>query len=363
MLCLATTICAEESKNLIEKDKWVLEGDVWMQESSGGKDYESDFNIRFGKEGGTATQQLDFSVYEQVDVINYSMMAIGCNNIGNNWCDTGTAYDELIVTLNYGEEQFVHNIKLDHADGFTMLEASSIPTGYSTTGSVSIWGKDVGVWNGWYGPVTADHQLSVTYSIPQYDVVLDDPNFLNNITGVQDNIMDVAVTSTTQELPVVQEVQEIIVVDVEVEIPLVQQEMTTNVVEAQQEIELVELEEEIVQVETLSESNDTKQEQEQEQPTTNTKSVRLDNIMANVTIGGVPATELGQVDAYNQVAQAVAISLLTATKIKDTYIADAPFYNQEQLEDATLNDSYTGYVAINRSKINQLMDMQWQRLR
>jgi hypothetical protein len=55
------------------------------------------------------------------------------------------------------------------------------------------------------------------------------------------------------------------------------------------------------------------------------------------------------------------MSLLTATRIEDTYIADAPFYNQEQLEDATLDDSYTGYVAINRSRMNQLVDMQWQR--
>ena len=99
-----------------------------------------------------------------------------------------------------------------------------------------------------------------------------------------------------------------------------------------------------------------KQEQQQER-----KNVRLDTIMANVTIGGVPASELGQVDAYNQVAQAVAMSLLTATRIEDTYITDAPFYNQEQLEDATLDDSYTGYVAINRSRMNQLVDMQWQR--
>jgi hypothetical protein len=110
-----------------------------------------------------------------------------------------------------------------------------------------------------------------------------------------------------------------------------------------------------------------KQPQQQQQPQPQKESsknvTRLNTVMDNVTIGGAPASELGSTDAYNQVAQAVATSLLTATVIKDTYIADAPFYNQEQLEDATLNDSYTGYVAINRSKINQLVDIQWQKLR
>ena len=67
-LCLTTsTYSKETTENLIEKENWVLEGDVYMQETIGNQGYDSSFNIRFGKEGGTATQQLDFSAYEQVD--------------------------------------------------------------------------------------------------------------------------------------------------------------------------------------------------------------------------------------------------------------------------------------------------------
>lgn len=344
MLCLITTTYSEESDNLIVKEAWQLEGDVKIQERgwSGGTQH----NIRFGTEGGTATQQLDFSAYEQIDAINYSMMAIGCNNSPEILDCTGTTYDQLIVTLNYGEEQFIHNISLDNNDGFTLHEAVSVPTGYSTTGSVSIWGRDAGAWAGWYGAVTEAHSLSVTYSIPEYDVVLDDPNFLNNMTGVHDNIMDVAMHH--EPMPQHHEHQQMdtLSVDVELELPPIQhQEMQ------QQKIEVVEMQQELPPL----------AEVKQAEPQQERKNVRLDTIMANVTIGGVPASELGQVDAYNQVAQAVAMSLLTATRIEDTYIADAPFYNQERLEDATLDDSYTGYVAINRSRMNQLVDMQWQR--
>ena len=325
-LCLTTSTYSEETtENLIENENWVLEGDVYMQETIGNQGYDSSFNIRFGKEGGTATQQLDFSAYEQVDAINYRMLAIGCNNEGTQWCHAGTAYDEVIVTLNYGDEQWQHNITLDYLDGFSLHEATSVPTGYSTTGSVSIWARDVGLWNGWYGPVTADHYLSVTHSVPAYDPVLDDPNFLNSITGVQDNIMNVAI----HHEPVPQ-------------------------------IELIATPQpQVLQVE-LKQPQPQQQQQQQPQKESSKNVTRLNTVMDNVTIGGVPASELGSTDAYNQVAQAVAISLLTATVIKDTYIADAPFYNQEQLEDATLSDSYTGYVAINRSRINQLVDMQWQ---
>lgn len=357
-LCLATTICAEESENLIQKDNWVLRGDVWMQESSGGKDYQSDFNIRFGAEGGTATQDLDFSAYEQVDAFNYSMLAIGCNNSGNSWCDTGTGYDELIVTLNYGDEQWVHNIKLDYADGFTLHEATSIPTGYSTTGSVSIWGKDVGVWPGWYGPVTADHTFTVTYSVPQYDVVLDTPGFLDNVTGTQDNIMDIAVSHDDAML----QQQDLSVPDVAdaVEIDM-QMDMAMDTQEVQVELEIQEPEAK-VEMEVEAEV-EIEIEQPQESDLQEQRSTRLDTIMDNVTIGGVPAADLGQVDAYNQVAQAVAISLLTAPRIKDTYIEDAPFYKQAQLKDGSLNKSYTGYAARSNSVINRMVDMQWQRLR
>ena len=388
-LCLATTICAEESENLIQKDNWVLDGDVWMQESSGGKDYQSDFNIRFGAEGGTATQDLDFSAYEQVDAFNYSMMAIGCNNSGNSWCDTGTGYDELIVTLNYGDEQWVHNITLDYADGFTLHEATSIPTGYSTTGSVSIWGKDVGVWPGWYGPVTADHTFTVTYSVPQYDVVLDTPGFLDNVTGTQDNIMDIAVshddTMLQQQDLSVPDVADAVEMDMQMDMQM-DMDMAMDTQEIQVELEIQEPEAEIqveaeaeVEIEieieqpqeaeaqqeleaepeqTQEQEPEPEQEQAQEQ-----RSIRLDTIMDNVTIGGVSATDLGQTDAYNQVAQAVAISLLTAPRIKDTYIEDAPFYKQAQLKDGSLNKSYTGYAARSNSVINRMVDMQWQRLR
>jgi len=378
-LCLATTICAEESGNLIQPDKWVLDGDVWMQESIGGKDYESDFNIRFGAEGGTATQDLDFSAYEQVDAFKYSMMAIGCNNSGNSWCDTGTGYDELIVTLNYGDEQWVHNIKLDYADGFTLHEATSIPTGYSTTGSVSIWGKDVGVWPGWYGPITADHTFTVTYSVPQYDVVLDTPGFLDNVTGTQDNIMDIAVshddTMLQQQDLSVPDVADAVEIDMQMDMAMDTQEIQAEVeveleiqepeaeiqvkAEAEVEIEIEQPQEAEAQQELEAEpEQEPEQEQAQEQ-----RSIRLDTIMDNVTIGGVSATDLGQTDAYNQVAQAVAISLLTAPRIKDTYIEDAQFYKQAQLKDGSLNKSYTGYAARSNSVINRMVDMQWQRLR
>ena len=141
--------------------------------------------------------------------------------------------------------------------------------------------------------------------------------------------------------------------DVEIEIEQPQE------AEAQQELEAeLEAEPEQTQEQEQEQEQEPEQEQAQEQ-----RSIRLDTIMDNVTIGGVSATDLGQVDAYNQVAQAVAISLLTAPRIKDTYIEDAQFYKQAQLKDGSLNKSYTGYAARSNSVINRMVDMQWQRLR
>jgi hypothetical protein len=164
--------------------------------------------------------------------------------------------------------------------------------------------------------------------------------------------MDMDMAMDTQEIQVELEIQEPeaeiqVEAEAEVEIEIEQPQEA----EAQQELEAE-------PEQTQEQEPEPEQEQAQEQ-----RSIRLDTIMDNVTIGGVSATDLGQTDAYNQVAQAVAISLLTAPRIKDTYIEDAPFYKQAQLKDGSLNKSYTGYAARSNSVINRMVDMQWQRLR
>ena len=335
---IVTSADAETTPNLIDPNAWELEGDVMIEPAGKWQDQNHDV-IRFGKDGGTATQALDFSAYEELNSIKYGMSAIGCNNQGTSWCDVGTAYDELVITLKYGDEEFIHNVELDYNDGFVNFDTVVDPVAtYANSGYIQIYGRDVGAWTGWYGAVTHSHFLEVNYTIPTYDPVKDDPDFLKNITG-EKHVLNIV---TKPE-------------HIKIEQPIKLEQPARIEIKS----EPIKLEVKPQQIKVEQKPIEQKEVKQQASPS----KLRLSSIMQNITIDGVPASETQDSNSYNDVAQAVAISLLTAAKIKDAYIADAPFYNQKQLEDATLNDGYTGYVAINRSKINQLVDMQWQKLR
>ncbi len=356
LLILTTSLGAEVSDNLIDPDSWVLEGDVVIEEANTWEGQDQDI-IRFGTDGGTATQTIDFSTYEQLNTIKYGMEAIGCNNEGYSWCDVGTAYDELVITLKYGDEEFIYNVELDYNDGMVYFDNVVDPVAtYADSGWIRIYGRDVGTWAGWYGPVTHSHFLEVNYTIPTYDPVKDDPEFMKRITG-ENQLISVATTphldikpeNLTEEWKMQNDIkpQEIKIEPIKIEQAKVDNDIKPQ---ASPKIESKPQQPE-VKIEAKS------KETSADQPS---KDIRLDSIMANVTIDGVPANEAGEQDSYNQIAQAVAMSLLIAPEIKEVDLKDAPFYKQEQIADSSLNKVYTGYNAYNSALMNKLVDMQWQ---
>lgn len=340
LLILTTSIGAEVTENLIDPDAWVLEGDVMIEEAGTWQGQEHDA-IRFGKDGGTATQTIDFSIYEELNTIKYGMEAIGCNNTGQSWCDVGTAYDELVITIKYGDEEFVYIVELDYNDGFVYFDNVVDPVAtYADSGWIRIYGRDVGVWSGWYGPITHSQFLEVNYTIPTYDPVRDDPDFMKRITG-ENQVLDIAMMQ-----------HDIKPQEIKIEPVKVEEIKVENDIKPQAS----------PKIESKQEQPEVKVEAKPKETTSNqpNKDIRLDRIMDNVTIGGVPANETQDHDSYNQIAQAVAMSLLMAPEIKEVDLKDAPFYKQEQLADSKLNKVYTGYNAYNSALMNNLVDMQWQ---
>lgn len=345
---LTTSVDAEVSDNLIDPNAWELEGDVMIEEAGTWQGQEHDV-IRFGTDGGTATQDLDFSAYEQLNTIKYGMEAIGCNNTGRSWCDVGTAYDELVITLKFGDEEFVYTVELDYNDGFVAFDNVVDPVAtYADSGWIRIYGRDVGMWSGWYGPIMHSHFLEVNYTIPTYDPVKDDPDFLKRITG-ETQVIDIATKpeNLTEEM----KLQEPIKVEQVVKVEM-------NEIKPQQQQEIKNQE---IKVDVKPEQKAEQQQRTKEQTNNDRSRIRLSSVMQNVTINGVPASETQEANSYNDIAQAVALSLLMAKDLEDTKLPDAPFYKQEQMPDAKLNQVYTGYNAINNSKMNKLMDMQWRK--
>jgi hypothetical protein len=345
LVILTTSVCAEVSENLIDPNAWEIEGDVL---------YEPNAYIRFGTEGGSATQTIDFSIYEQLNTIKYGMKAIGCNNEGYSWCDVGTAYDELVITLKYGDEEFVYNVELDYNNGMVAFDNVVDPVAtYADSGWIRIYGRDVGTWAGWYGPVTQSHFLEVNYTIPTYDPVKDDPEFMKTITG-ENQVLDIAMQpeNLTEEWKMQNDIkpQEIKIEPVKIEEIKVENDI-------KQETSSPNIEPKAPAPEIKVEA---KQSESTGNQTSKNSGIRLDTVMQNITVDGVSAQETEGSDSYNQIAQAVAMSLLMAQEIKEIELKDAPFYKQEQMADSEMNKVYTGYNAYNSALMNKLVDMQWQ---
>jgi hypothetical protein len=109
-----------------------------------------------------------------IDNINVSFTALGCNNEANSstWCTQGTDYDKVQATieLSYGEttETYVLEQILDYNDGTQdynlSTETLSDWTTDNTTIDFSITGIDTGNWSGWYAPIVDNINLNLTIS-------------------------------------------------------------------------------------------------------------------------------------------------------------------------------------------------------
>jgi hypothetical protein len=109
-----------------------------------------------------------------IDNINVSFTALGCNNEANSstWCTQGTDYDKVQATieLSYGEttETYVLEQTLDYNDGTQdynlSTETLSDWTTDNTTIGFSITGIDTGNWSGWYAPIVDNINFNLTIS-------------------------------------------------------------------------------------------------------------------------------------------------------------------------------------------------------
>ena len=125
--------------------------------------------------GKTISQTIDnLDPGYDIDNINVSFTALGCNNEANSntWCSQGTDYDKVQATiqLSYGEttETYVLEQSLDYNDGTQDYSLSTQTLSDWTTDNTnidfSITGIDTGNWSGWYGPIVDNINFNLTIS-------------------------------------------------------------------------------------------------------------------------------------------------------------------------------------------------------
>ena len=163
-----------------------------------------------------------------IDNINVSFTALGCNNEANSstWCTQGTDYDKVQATieLSYGEttETYVLEQTLDYNDGTQdynlSTETLSNWTTDNTTIGFSITGIDTGNWSGWYAPIVDNINLNLTIS--ETPVVIIEPVVVEPLVVEPDIVEPEVIENTVIEgLNLETELITDVILDMPVELP------------------------------------------------------------------------------------------------------------------------------------------------
>ena len=158
-----------------------------------------------------------------IDNINVSFTALGCNNEANSstWCTQGTDYDKVQATieLSYGEttETYVLEQTLDYNDGTQdynlSTETLSDWTTDNTTIGFSITGIDTGNWSGWFAPIVDNINLNLTIS--ETPVVIIEPMVVEPLVVEPEVIENTVIEGLNLETELITDV----ILDMPVELP------------------------------------------------------------------------------------------------------------------------------------------------
>ena len=161
-----------------------------------------------------------------IDNINVSFTALGCNNEANSstWCTQGTDYDKVQATieLSYGEttETYVLEQTLDYNDGTQdyslSTETLSDWTTDNTTIDFSITGIDTGNWSGWFAPIVDNINLNLTIS--ETPVVIIEPMVVEPLVVEPEVIENTVIEGLNLETELITDV----ILDMPVELPKTQ---------------------------------------------------------------------------------------------------------------------------------------------
>jgi len=161
-----------------------------------------------------------------IDNINVSFTALGCNNEANSstWCTQGTDYDKVQATieLSYGDttETYVLEQTLDYNDGTQdyslSTETLSDWTTDNTTIDFSITGIDTGNWSGWFAPIVDNINLNLTIS--ETPVVIIEPMVVEPLVVEPEVIENTVIEGLNLETELITDV----ILDMPVELPKTQ---------------------------------------------------------------------------------------------------------------------------------------------
>tara|TARA_R100001460_G_scaffold7778_2_gene19522 strand:- start:10433 stop:11884 length:1452 start_codon:yes stop_codon:yes gene_type:complete len=186
LISVSQKVKATETTNLLNNGSFDNQTEGWELDGTASYDGNNygDINksVRFsGIEGGSVTQDISLgninTEQKYIDKVNGSIVSIGCNNEGSNWCTTtGTASNldpvNTTITISDGtqSEVLTHNITSDYNDGvitstFT-LDVNKDFNVDNTNITINVYGHDTGDKVGKFGSIIDDLSLTLTLTNP-----------------------------------------------------------------------------------------------------------------------------------------------------------------------------------------------------
>jgi hypothetical protein len=162
-------------------------------------------SVRWSSDLGKTISQTITNLQEGYDIdnINVSFTALGCNNEANSstWCTQGTDYDKVqaVIELYDGTntETLVLEQTLDYNDGTQDYSLSTQTLDSWTTDNTSIdfsiTGIDTGDWSGWYAPIVDNINLNLTISetpVPVVEPVVVEPVVIEPIVVIEETLIE-----------------------------------------------------------------------------------------------------------------------------------------------------------------------------
>jgi len=120
--------------------------------------------------GGSVSQTIDISAYENQTSYNYNTDVYACGNRIGGHCGSGSL-DTFTVTLTLDTgEQWVNTYAVGNQ--WEEIDITYTPTTDATTAELTLYGVDNGYWAGWYGPVFYSGSFTVTFDPTLTEVIM-----------------------------------------------------------------------------------------------------------------------------------------------------------------------------------------------
>jgi hypothetical protein len=169
-------------------------------------------SVRWSSDLGKTISQTITNLQEGYDIdnINVSFTALGCNNEANSstWCSQGTDYDKVqaVIELYDGTntETLILEQTLDYNDGTQDYSLSTQTLDSWTTDNTSIdfsiTGIDTGDWSGWYAPIVDNINLNLTIS----ETVILTPEPQVSLPQVEDIVEVIEIVEEVEEITLIE---------------------------------------------------------------------------------------------------------------------------------------------------------------